>query len=156
MIRSLLQNGTGLPSEAVCADFAHTAIYCNSSCSVVQACLDDDVHPFPTTIWWELTVAVILCTTAYATEQGIWGVSLNFTKFGKVPTCWFQGTYAHLQCFLHVLQTIQHVRDAVQLKSLPDVLRQSPHIMRQPLLRCRPASLMMRMSFPPWFPTPIV
>ena len=46
---------------------------------------------------WGLTVAVILCTTACATEWAHGGVLLHFLKFKKVPTCWFQVTYANLQ-----------------------------------------------------------
>ena len=68
-----------------------------------RPCLDDDAPTIPNLRLVRVggcshPVHNVLCDWV-----GSWWCSLNFTKFSKVPTCWFQGTYAHLQhpCLSH-------------------------------------------------------
>ena len=91
---------------------------------------------------WYPNVDTVYIGTRHALtskEVDVQRVLLHFAKLGKVPTLWFQGTYAHLQYFLPILKTTHHVRDAVPFQCLPDVLSQSPCGMQ----RCSPALMMM-------------
>ena len=92
--RNLLQNGTYLPSEAVCKDFLHTATSCSSTLYRMsqpllrcKVCLDDDAPTIPNLRLVRVDsrshpVRNVLCNWV-----GLWWCSLNFLKFEKVPTC---------------------------------------------------------------------